>query len=278
MSKTRSPDICGISTKKVHVIFTHNGKNHLVKKDIRCKDDELTHMYRLIVKPTNEYEVEIDDESVEKGSLEEDFDILPPKEIEDDSVKKPADWVDEKMMPDENDKKPEDWDKPKTIPDPAAKKPDDWDDEMDGEWEPPQIDNPDYKGDWKAKMIENPDYKGPWIQPKKPNPDYKEDKELYAFEDFGGIGFDLWQVKSGTIFDNLAICDDLDECKKLTKGVWQARQAAEKKVKDEETKKAEEEMEKAQKEAEEKEKAEKAKKDGDEDTDAKKEDKAHDEL
>ena len=39
----------------------------------------------------------------------------------------------------------QDWDKPQHIPDPDAKKPDDWDDEIDGEWEPPQIDNPDYK-------------------------------------------------------------------------------------------------------------------------------------
>ena len=36
-------------------------------------------------------------------------------------------------------------DKPQHIPDPDAKKPDDWDDEIDGEWEAPQIDNPDYK-------------------------------------------------------------------------------------------------------------------------------------
>ena len=29
------PDICGPGTKRVHVIFTHKGKNHLIKKDIR---------------------------------------------------------------------------------------------------------------------------------------------------------------------------------------------------------------------------------------------------
>lgn len=39
----------------------------------------------------------------------------------------------------------QDWDKPETIPDPDAKKPDDWDEDMDGEWEPPMITNPDYK-------------------------------------------------------------------------------------------------------------------------------------
>lgn len=39
----------------------------------------------------------------------------------------------------------QDWDKPETIPDPDAKKPDDWDEDMDGEWEPAMITNPDYK-------------------------------------------------------------------------------------------------------------------------------------
>ena len=62
-------------------------------------------------------------------------------------------------MDDPEDSKPEDWEKPEHIADPDATKPDDWDDEMDGEWEPPQIDNPEFKGEWKAKQIDNPDYK-----------------------------------------------------------------------------------------------------------------------
>lgn len=39
----------------------------------------------------------------------------------------------------------QDWDQVETIPDPDAKKPDDWDEDMDGEWEPPMITNPEYK-------------------------------------------------------------------------------------------------------------------------------------
>lgn len=31
------PDICGPGTKKVHVIFHYKGRNHMIKKDIRCK-------------------------------------------------------------------------------------------------------------------------------------------------------------------------------------------------------------------------------------------------
>jgi len=82
---------------------------------------------------------------------------------------------------------------------------------MDGEWEAPQIDNPDYKGAWSAKRIENPAYKGEWVHPQVANPEFVDDKFVYKFDDFGAIGFDLWQVKSGTVFDSILITDDEDE-------------------------------------------------------------------
>jgi calreticulin len=75
------PDICGFSTKKVHVIFTYKGKNHLIKKEIAAKTDELTHVYTLILKPDNTYKVLIDNEEVAAGSLEDDWDMLLPKTI-----------------------------------------------------------------------------------------------------------------------------------------------------------------------------------------------------
>lgn len=153
------PDICGPGTKKVHVIFSYNGKNLLINKDIRCSDDVYTHVYTLIVKPDNTYEVLIDNEKVESGELEADWDFLPPKKIKDPEAKKPEDWDEKPTIDDPNDEKPEDWDKPEHIPDPAATKPEDWDDEMDGEWEPAMIDNPDFKGEWKPKQIDNPNYK-----------------------------------------------------------------------------------------------------------------------
>lgn len=65
----------------MHVIFSYKGKNHLIKKDIRCKDDVHTHLYTLVVKPDNTYQVLIDNEKVEEGSLEDDWDFLPPKKI-----------------------------------------------------------------------------------------------------------------------------------------------------------------------------------------------------
>ncbi len=100
------PDICGYSTKKVHVIFTYKGKNLLIKKEIKCKDDEFTHLYTLILNPDNTYEVRIDNEKVESGKLEEDWDFSVPKRIPDPNAKKPSDWVDEEKIDDATDTKP----------------------------------------------------------------------------------------------------------------------------------------------------------------------------
>ncbi|KAG1698131.1 Calreticulin [Nymphon striatum] len=242
------PDICGPGTKKVHVIFAYKGKNLLTKKEIKCKDDEFTHLYTLIVRSDNTYEVKIDNVKVESGSLDEDWDFLAPKEIKDPEAKKPSDWDDRAKIDDPEDKKPEDWDKAEHIPDPDAKKPEDWDDEMDGEWEPPQIDNPEFKGEWKPKQIDNPDFKGEWVHPMVDNPEYTEDKDLYKYTDFSVIGLDLWQVKSGTIFDNFLITNDADYAEEQGKEKCVSFQEAEKKMKE---KQDEEERKKAEAEAKE---------------------------
>jgi len=240
------PDICGPGTKKVHVIFNYKGQNHLIKKDIRCKDDVYSHLYTLIVNPDNTYEVLIDNEKAESGELEADWDFLPAKTIKDPEASKPEDWDDRATIPDPEDTKPEDWDQPEHVADPDATKPEDWDDEMDGEWEPPMIDNPEYKGEWKPKQIDNPDYKGPWIHPEIDNPEYEADPTIYKYDDICTVGLDLWQVKSGTIFDNFLISDDPAEAKKVGEETWGATKDAAKKMKEEQD---EEERKKAEEEA-----------------------------
>jgi calreticulin len=248
------PDICGSSTKRVHLIFNYKGKNHLIKKDVKCESDQFTHLYTLFLHPDNTYEIQIDGKEVAKGSLKEDWDLLLPKEIKDPKASKPADWVDEKQIADPTDKKPEGWDDiPKEIPDPAATKPEDWDDELDGEWERPTIDNPEYKGEWQPKMIDNPAYKGEWVHPLVPNPDFVDDNNLYLYESNKFVGFELWQVKAGTIFDNILVTDDAAEASK-----WAAKTATtreeEKKMfdKQEEEKRAKESEERQAREAAEK--------------------------
>jgi len=210
--------------------------------------------FNIFFNSDNTYEVRIDGEKVESGKLEEDWDFTVPKRIPDPNAKKPSDWVDEPKIDDAADKKPEDWDKSEHIPDPEAKKPEDWDDEIDGAWEPPMVDNPDYKGVRKARQIDNPDYKGAWVHPEIDNPDYEEDPNLYLYKDLGIIGFDLWQVKSGTIFDNMIITDNVQRAEDFGKETWGKTKDAEKKMKDgqDEVERKKEEDERKKREAEDK--------------------------
>lgn len=71
------------------------------------QDDELTHLYTLILNPDQTYEVRIDNEKVESGSLEDDWDMLPAKTIKDPEAKKPSDWDDRSQIDDPTDTKPE---------------------------------------------------------------------------------------------------------------------------------------------------------------------------
>merc|ERR1712242_140787 len=216
------PDKCGY-TKRTHLIFNYKGKNVLKKSDLAYKQEGegTSHLYRLVVKPDNTVRVEIDEEKIYEGSLKDDWEMLAAKEISD-----PDDRTDEKRIIDDE-----------------AKKPDDWDDEEDGEWEAPMKDNPAYKGIWEAKKIANPEY--------------QDDDALYKYDNFGFIGFDLWQVKGGTIFDNVIITDDTAEADAFAKK-WKALSQLEKSKKEEED---------AAKKAEDDKKAEEDKTDDDDDDD-----------
>ena len=231
------PDICGSSTRRTHVILTHNDKNHLVSKDVKCETDQVSHLYTMVVRSDDTFEILIDGTSARSGSIEEEFDILHPKMIKDKSVSKPLDWVDEKQIPDPDEKKPEGHDDvPETIPDPAAVKPEDWEDEEDGEWEGPVIPNPEFNGKWAPTMIANPDYKGSWIHPEIDNPEYKADSNLHARcsteKPCTHIGFELWQVTAGTSFDDIYVGDSLDDANAFAEKTFYKRVAGEKKMRE----------------------------------------------
>ncbi|OAY80226.1 Calreticulin [Ananas comosus] len=216
------PDICGYSTKKVHAILSRDGKNHLIKKEVPCETDQLTHVYTFIIRPDATYSILIDNDEKKSGSIYDDWDILPPKKIKDPEAKKPEDWDDKEYIPDPEDKKPE---------------PEDWDDEEDGEWTAPTIPNLRIQG---AK-IKNPNYKGKWKAPLIDNPDFKDDPYIYAFSNLKYIGIELWQVKSGTLFDNFLITDDPEYAKKFAEETWGKHKDAEKAAFDEAEKKKDEE-------------------------------------
>merc|ERR1711933_544419 len=98
-------------------------------------------------------------------------------------------------------------------------------------------------------MIDDPEDKKPddWVEEKRivdsdaKKPDDWDDDDVYKYEDFGFIGFDLWQVKGGTIFDNVIITDDKSEADAFAKK-WKALSEVEnaKKKEEDDSKKAEE--------------------------------------
>ncbi|GJJ68344.1 hypothetical protein EMPS_00690 [Entomortierella parvispora] len=203
------PDVCG-PTNRVHVIFNYKGKNYLTKKEFPSPKDSKTHIFRLTVHPDQKYSLHIDGETkVDHVSLEEHWDVYQPRTIADPNETKPADWVDAKEIEDVTHVKPENYDSiPRYIADPEATQPEDWDTESDGDWEAPEIANPDFE-EWTPKFIPNPAYKGEWKATEIPNPEFKEDPELAHYK-IGGLGLDLWQVKSGSIFDDIIVTSDVD--------------------------------------------------------------------
>lgn len=211
--------------------FSYKGEEKHSSRNVPCETDQLTHLYTFVIHPNNTYQVMIDQEEKASGNLEDDWDFLPPRTIADPNASKPEDWDDREYIDDPEDEKPEGYDDiPAKIRDPNAKKPDDWDDEEDGEWEPPLIDNPEYKGPWKPRQIKNPNYQGIWEPPQIPNPEYTPDPELYRFDGLKFVGFELWQVKAGSIFDNILVTDDLDYAMRFANETWRASKDAEKEM------------------------------------------------
>ncbi|KAH0451086.1 hypothetical protein IEQ34_021778 [Dendrobium chrysotoxum] len=274
------PDICGAQTKKLHLIYSYQGQNYPMKKDLQCETDKLTHFYTFILRPDASYSILVDNREKESGNLYSDWDILPPRKIKEVNAKKPADWDDREYIDDPNDVKPEGYDSiPAEIPNPKSKKPDTWDEDEEGLWKPPKIPNPAYKGAWKPKRIKNPNYKGKWRIPWIDNPDgktdgtygivlhgemhfplsnsmhkltfyphlteFEDDPDLYVLKPVKYVAIEVWQVKAGSVFDNILVCDDPEYAKQIVEEIWTKNREAEKEAFEEAEKirKAKEEQE-----------------------------------
>lgn len=271
------PDKCG-TDGKLHFIFQHKNPITFKMEEKHAKkpsgefshifDDAKTHLVGLIVRPDNTFEIQVDKVVVNSGSLLKDMDppINPPKLVDDPEDIKPEDWDEREKIQDPNAVKPDDWDEeaPKTIEDanavkpdgwlddapelvadPAAAKPEDWDDEEDGEWEAPQIPNPDckavgcgewtrptianpnYKGKWESPLIDNPDYKGVWKAKQIDNPNYFEDDAPFQMKPIAAVGFEIWSMQSDILFDNIIIADDLYTVNQWTAQTWDVKHAKE---------------------------------------------------
>ncbi|CAK0843300.1 unnamed protein product [Prorocentrum cordatum] len=222
------PDQWG-DNRKTQLIFNYKGTPVAKTSDLSYRqgnDFGVSHLYRMVLKPDNTVRVEIDEATIYEGSIKEDWDVLK-KWIPDLDDRKPKDWVDISEIEDPEDNKPDDWVEEKRIVDESASKPDGWDEEDDGEWIAPMKDNPAYKGEWSAKKITNPAYRGDWTFRMIANPKYVDDDMVYSYPNFGFLGFDVYQEKGGTIFDNIIVCDDVAEADEFAKR-WRALNKVEK--------------------------------------------------
>jgi len=262
------PDRCG-ATSKVHFILQHKSPVTGKWEEKHLKDapavpvDKETHLYGLVIKPDNSFQLYIDGEKKVDGSLLTSMQppVNPPKEIDDPEDSKPADWVDEAKIDDPAAFKPDDWDEDQPykiddpsasmpdgwledqelkISDPSAVRPSDWDDEEDGEWEapvinnpackvgcgkwkPPQINNPQYKGKWYAPKIANPAYKGEWSPRQIDNPEYFVDETPYMLPTIDAVGIDIWTMSKSIIFDNIVVDSDPEKVLAFGEETWRPR-------------------------------------------------------
>merc|ERR1712028_232557 len=84
---------------------------------------------------------------------------------------------------------------------------------------------------------------GEWSPKQIANKDFVKGEQLAAF-DAKYIGYELWIVNNGTIFDNILVTDDLEYAKAQGEKLWRPTSKGEKGVKeawDKENKPAEEE-------------------------------------
>lgn len=194
--------------------------------------------------------------------------------ILDPTVSKPADWDESEpyLVPDIHATIPADWDvdEPEQIPDPAHPKPADWDEDEDGTWAPPLIDNPACLhhgcGEWIRPMVKNPKYVGKWVHPTIANPKYKGEwapkmvanpayvpPAQFELANVAGIGFDLWTMNKGIMFDNIYLGHYLSEAEAIGNATFVDKFEAEHVVYElmatEAREKFEREMAKAQKQA-----------------------------
>ncbi|KAL0412920.1 UNVERIFIED_CONTAM: Calreticulin [Sesamum radiatum] len=241
------PDICGYSTKKVHAILTYNETNHLIKKEVPCETDQLSHVYTFILRPDATYSILIDNVEKQTGSLYSDWDILPPKKIKDPEAKKPEDWDDKEYIPDPRTRSQRLYDMtsqrrspilmPKSLRTGMMRR------MASGQLQPfPTLSTRAHGSQrfvnsqlsfigivnkmtlitslFQCQKIKNPNYKGKWKAPMIDNPDFKDDPDLYVYPNLKYVGIELWQVKSGTLFDNVLVADDPEYAKKLVEETW----------------------------------------------------------
>uniref|UniRef100_A0A5S6Q8K0 Calreticulin n=1 Tax=Trichuris muris TaxID=70415 RepID=A0A5S6Q8K0_TRIMR len=151
------PDICGPDRKLVQLLINSSGTVYHLKKTVPCKADQLSHVYTLTVRTNHNFEIQIDNEVVLSGSIEENF--LPSTNIDDSTTQQ----TDDRHNGEHNRRKPT------------------------------EVSNPSFNAE--SQLLVN----------------------------MTAIGIEVWQVKAGTIFDNMLVTDDPEYAREYAEGTWRKR-------------------------------------------------------
>lgn len=102
-----------------------------------------------------------------------------------------------------------------------------------GEWKAPMVSNPEYKGKWYPPRVDNPAYKGEWKARQIANPEFFEDPQPWkSIAPIGAVGFELWTMDDGVLFDNVLITRSEEEAKAFAAKTWGARHVIETQARD----------------------------------------------
>ncbi|XP_038627729.1 calreticulin-3 [Tachyglossus aculeatus] len=205
------PDICGFETRITHVILSSRNKYISNKKRIRCKVDGFTHLYTLILRRDQTYKVRIDAKLVASGNINDDWDFSSLGKIENPSSRKREECAERTHAENlsgvckERDFFLDMIGRKTSIVELPGKS---------------MIQNPLCKSDLKPKNTDDQNYKEDWPQSEMKNEEHVTDFNNAVYENIGVIGLELWQVRSGTIFDNFLITDSEEYAKDFGEQTW----------------------------------------------------------
>jgi calreticulin len=209
------PDVCGPSRRIFLMMEGAEGKLATLSRNIEYPKDKFTHFYTLVLNnPEMTYQILIDGKVAAKGNLIDDMAKWSdePRMIPDAEAEKPADWDERQMIDDPEDTKSDTYDIeiPPFIDDSSVEQPADWDEDKNGPWTAPQIKNPEWV-EWTPRQIANPAYRGQWRARLIPNPKFDAVAKQVCYKSIDKVALDVWQVESGSLFDNILVTDSVQE-------------------------------------------------------------------
>lgn len=187
------PDYCGSKNEILLQLTQRNsqtGRHETwkLRNQLRSSvDTVLSTLYTLIIHQDETFNILVNNVSVFEGSLQNDFDL-----ISSDGTENMPEW----------------WDDREYIRDPTAM---------------PALGEDE--ATWDAPFIKNANYHGPWTGHGGDPPTSSLTRGQLL--PIAGVGFEIWSVEAGIIFDNIIVTQDDQMLKSFTETTWAVKRGLE---------------------------------------------------